>query len=110
MTENEIGSRVVEAAIAVHRALGPGLLESVYEAVLAHDLQQQGLTVERQVALAITYKGMTFEEGFRADLIVEKKGDTGAEVSGASESGTQEAGLDLPETERTQVGLPVELR
>jgi GxxExxY protein len=73
MTENEIGTRVIEAAIAVHRELGPGLLETVYEVILARELNDRGLKVERQVPVAIAYKGIRFDEGFRADLIVEGK-------------------------------------
>ena len=73
MTENEIGTIVIEAAIAVHQALGPGLLESVYEIVLAHELQRRGLRVERQVAVPIEYGGIRFDEGFRADIIVDDK-------------------------------------
>jgi GxxExxY protein len=73
MTENEIGTTVVDAAIAVHRALGPGLLESVYEIVLAHELRRRGLDVARQVLVAIEYGGLKFDEGFRADLILEDK-------------------------------------
>ena len=56
-----------------HRELGPGLLESVYEIVLAHELGKLGLEVERQVPIAITYKGIVFREAFRADLLVERK-------------------------------------
>jgi GxxExxY protein len=73
MTENEIGTIVIEAAIAVHRELGPGLLESVYEVVMAHELKRRGLYLERQVPVAITYQGIRFDEGFRADIIVEHK-------------------------------------
>jgi GxxExxY protein len=73
MTENEIGKIVVDAAVAVHRALGPGLLESVYEAVLAAELGDRGLRVERQPAVPIEYRGRRFDEGFRGDLIVEGK-------------------------------------
>ena len=73
MTENEIGTLCIEAAIGVHRELGPGLLETVYETVLAHELTQRGLKVERQVPISISYKGMAFEEVFRADLLVEGK-------------------------------------
>ena len=73
MTENEIGTIVVDAAIAVHRELGPGLLETVYEVVLARELEDRGLTVVRQVPVAITYKGIRFDEGFRADIIVAGK-------------------------------------
>ena len=73
MTENEIGKIVVDAAIAVHRALGPGLLETVYEIVLAHVLSKRGLHIDRQVPVSIEYDGIKFDEGFRADMIVENK-------------------------------------
>ena len=73
MTENEIGKVVVDTAIAVHRELGPGLLESVYEIVLAYELGQRGLHVNRQVPIQIRYKDMTFDEAFRADLVVAEK-------------------------------------
>jgi len=73
MEENEIGKTVVDAAVKVHSALGPGLLESVYEAVLARELERRGLSVARQVAVPIEYEGMKFDEGFRADIIVEGK-------------------------------------
>jgi GxxExxY protein len=73
MTENEIGKIVVDAAVAVYRVLGPGLFESVYEAVLAAELRERGLRVERQAAVPIEYRGIRFDEGFRADLVVEGK-------------------------------------
>lgn len=73
MTENEISKITLDAAIAVHKELGPGLLESVYEIVLAYELQQRRLSVERQVPIAICYKEMTFDVAFRADLVVDKK-------------------------------------
>jgi len=73
MTENEIGTIVIEAAIAVHRELGPGLMETVYEVILGRELQDRGLTVDRQVPVPIQYKGIRFDEGFRADIIVEGK-------------------------------------
>ena len=73
MNENQIAKIVVNSAYAVHTALGPGLLETVYEIVLAHELRKQGLSVDRQVAIPIFYDGIRFDEGFRADLIVEEK-------------------------------------
>jgi len=73
MTENEIGKIVIDAAVHVHRELGPGLLETVYEVILAHELRERGLGVERQVPVAIEYQGIKFDEGFRADIIVEQK-------------------------------------
>jgi GxxExxY protein len=73
MHENEIGSVVVDCAVALHRDLGPGLLETVYEVTLARALERRGLSVQRQVAVPIEYEGESFAEGFRADLIVESK-------------------------------------
>lgn len=73
MAENEIGSVVVETAVTVHRELGPGLLETVYEVALADELAERGLAVRRQAPVPIRYRGRTFDEGFRADLIVEEK-------------------------------------
>lgn len=73
MTENEIGKRVVDAAIRTHRNLGPGLLESVYETVLAYELRRDRLDVDRQVAIPVVYGNMRFDEGFRADLAIESK-------------------------------------
>jgi GxxExxY protein len=70
VTENEIARQVVDAAYKVHVTLGPGLLESVYEAVLAYELQQRGLRVQTQVPIAVIYGAIRIEAGFRADLIV----------------------------------------
>lgn len=70
MSENEIGTVIVDCAVRLHRALGPGLLETVYEVTLARELAKRGLRVERQVAVPIEYGGVRFDEGFRADLIV----------------------------------------
>jgi GxxExxY protein len=73
MHENEIAKQVMDAAFEIHRVLGPGLLESVYEAILARKLEKAGLSVRRQVPVSITFEDMKFDEGFRADLIVEGK-------------------------------------
>ena len=73
MLENEIGKCIVDTAIHVHRETGPGLLETVYEVILADQLCKKGLKAERQVAVPIKYQGIQFTEGFRADLIVEDK-------------------------------------
>ena len=73
MNENEIGTAVVDCAVRLHQALGPGLLESVYEVTLARSLEKRGLKVNRQVPIPIVFEGEHFEEGFRADLIVEGK-------------------------------------
>lgn len=73
MTENEISKRILDAAFLVHTKLGSGLLESVYEVVLAHELRKSGLAVERQKAMPIEYDGVRFEEAYRADLVVDAK-------------------------------------
>lgn len=73
MTENEIAKMIVNAAYKIHTMLGPGLLESVYEVVMAHELKKLGLNVSRQPSIPITYEDLKFEEGFRADIIVEDK-------------------------------------
>jgi len=73
MTENEIAKIVVDAAFHVHTRLGPGLLESVYEVVLAYELKKRGLKAERQVAVPVVYESIRFDEGFRVDLVVENK-------------------------------------
>jgi len=69
---NEISGAIVDAAFKIHTTLGPGLLESVYEAVMEKELLRRGLRVRRQVPVPIHYDGLTFDEGFRADLIVEE--------------------------------------
>ena len=69
---DRIGRIIVDSAIAVHRTIGPGLLESVYEACLAEELRQRGLSAERQVGVPVTYGEARLEVGFRIDLLVEK--------------------------------------
>lgn len=73
MDENEIGKIIVDTAVAVHKELGPGLFETVYEVILAYNLEKRGLSVNRQVAIPIEYQGIKFDEGFRADILVEDK-------------------------------------
>ncbi len=70
MNENEIGKIVVDTAVKIHKALGPGLLESVYELVLAKQLEKRGLSVQRQKPVAIVFDGEEYDEGFRADIVV----------------------------------------
>jgi iron complex transport system substrate-binding protein len=71
MNVEEVSSVVVDTAFHLHRDLGPGLLESVYEAVLARMLERRGLRVERQKSVAFDFDGMYFDEGLRVDLLVE---------------------------------------
>jgi GxxExxY protein len=72
-TENEVAHEIVDAAFHIHKALGPGLLETVYEVVLARELEKRGLSVIRQSAVPVIYGDLKFDEGFRADLIVGNK-------------------------------------
>ena len=67
-----IGGQILTSAMRVHSVLGPGLLESAYEACLAHEIGKAGLTVDRQVALPIEYDGQRLEAGYRLDLLVEQ--------------------------------------
>ena len=73
MNENEIGKIVVDCAIGLHKELGPGLLETVYEVLLSHELELKGLRIKRQIQIPIEYHGIKFNEGFRADIVVEDK-------------------------------------
>jgi len=70
-TLNRISGIIVDVAVNIHQQLGPGLLESVYEAVLTHELQKRGLRVDRQVPIPVIWDEVQLEVGFRADLIVE---------------------------------------
>jgi GxxExxY protein len=71
--DNIISREIVDSAIAIHSALGPGLLESAYEAALAHELSSRGFQVDRQVALPLVYKGLRLEKGYRLDMLVGKR-------------------------------------
>ncbi len=73
MTENEITEAIIGAAIEVHRALGPGLIEQPYEEALCHELHLRGLAFERQLAVSVNYKGVRLSANLRLDLIVEQR-------------------------------------
>lgn len=72
-TENGLATLILDKAFNIHRELGSGLLESIYERVLIHELKKSGLEVENQVSLPLQWDGIIFEKGFRADIIVNKK-------------------------------------
>ena len=73
MTENEIARQIVDAAYKIHSTLGPGLLESAYQAILVYELQKHGLKVEPEKEMPIIYENIQLDTGFRADLVVEDK-------------------------------------
>jgi GxxExxY protein len=73
MSENDIARIVVDVALHIHKETGPGLLESVYEIILADELGRRGLSVQRQVSIPIKYKDRVLDEGFRADLVINEK-------------------------------------
>jgi GxxExxY protein len=73
MTENAVAKEIVDVAYRIHTILGPGMFESVYEAVLASELEKRGLHIARQQPIPVVYEGTRFEMGFRADLVVEDK-------------------------------------
>jgi GxxExxY protein len=68
--DNAVGERIIGCALTVHRALGPGLLESVYEAGLAHEIGKAGLLLDRQRSLPVLYDGLRIDQGYRIDLLV----------------------------------------
>jgi GxxExxY protein len=70
VTENEIGTAIIAAAMKIHAALGPGLLESAYETCLLYELEKQGLLVRRQVSIPLRYENLTVDNGYRIDLLV----------------------------------------
>jgi len=70
MNEDDLAKTVVQAALELHKEIGPGLLDSVYEVLLASALREQGLEVERQKPIPVVFRGKYFDEGFRADLVV----------------------------------------
>ena len=70
--EESIAKKIVDAAYTVHKILGPGLLEKVYEVCFCHELSKQGLKYQRQVDIPIVYDGMVFDEGLRLDVLVEE--------------------------------------
>jgi GxxExxY protein len=70
--EESIATKIVDAAYVVHKALGPGLLEKVYEACFCHELTKKGLSYQRQADIPIEYDGLKFDEGLRLDVIVER--------------------------------------
>jgi GxxExxY protein len=73
VTENEIATIILDAAFKIHKTLGPGLLESVYQATLGFEIQRRGLSVVQQVGLPVYYEDIKLELGFRVDLIVSDK-------------------------------------
>src|SRR6185295_15284090 len=73
MNENQIAAAIVDAAYKIHTTLGPGLLESVYEATLEYELKKRGLSIRQQVGLPVNYEGLKLEIGYRVDLIVGDK-------------------------------------
>lgn len=73
MTENELSYKIIGAALEVHKTLGSGLLESAYEAVLAYELKELGLKVERQLLLPLKYKNELIDNAYRIDLMIENK-------------------------------------
>ena len=73
MDENQLSYRIIGIALELHKSLGPGLLESVYETALAHDLVESGLNVKRQVPLPFVYKDINMEAGYRIDILVNDK-------------------------------------
>ena len=100
---DKLASKIVDAVFAVHTTLGPGLLESVYEVCLLHELQKRGLQVERQVSLPVVYDGLRLDCGLRLDLVVENR--VGTQGCGHAPCCSQGPNADLPQTLRPPAGL-----
>ena len=73
MTHNEISSIVIDVALDIHRKLGPGLLENVYQEIMVYELQKRDLQVDKEVAVTVKWEDVTIGSGFKADLLVEDK-------------------------------------
>jgi len=73
MTENELSKIVVDCCLTIHKKLGPGMLESVYEEILYYELKKHHVKCEKQVGLPVTYEDIKLDIGFRADIVVEDK-------------------------------------
>jgi hypothetical protein len=108
VTENEIGTVVVESALAVHLQLGPGLLETVYEVVLVRELQDRGLKVERQVSVPIEYRGDQVRRRLSGRLNRRRQGYSGIEIYRTSDGCAQETDPDVFAAYRMQTWLPAE--
>ena len=104
MTENEIGKQILDAAFAVHTKLGPGLLESVYEVVLAYELQKSGLTAERQKPIPILYDNIRFDEAFRSDLVVNWEGHCRTQICRSTASSACKTAAHATASKRPETG------
>ena len=93
---NALTEQIIAAAIAVHHELGPGMLESAYEACLTYELLERGLAVERQKPLPVTYRGQTLDCGYRIDLLVERAVVVEIKVRRTIREGAQRAAALLP--------------
>jgi PD-(D/E)XK nuclease superfamily len=96
MTENAIAKEIVDAAFRIHTALGPGLLESVYDAVLAFELGRRGLRTTRQQPIPVIYESIRIDTGFRADLVGRGQGDRRSEIGRTARPGSQETTPHVP--------------
>ena len=100
MTENAVAKEIVDVAYRLHTALGPGLFESVYEVILARELEKRGLRVATQQPIPVVYEGTRFKMGSRADLVVEDKVIVGDQVRRGGRCCAQEAASELPAARR----------
>ena len=105
MELDDVTGAVIDAAVRVHRELGPGLFESVYEAVLARELERRGLRVEQQRAVPFAYDGIDFEHAFRLDLLVEECVIVEVKSLKPARPGPHEASPDVSAARQRPVGL-----
>jgi len=108
VTTDEVAKDIVDAAIKVHRALGPGLLESAYQACLAHELRRREHGVEYEVALGLQFEGMLIEVGYR--IYADRRAGSSREQDGGKDSSHAPGTVvDLPQTERLVFGVDYQL-
>jgi hypothetical protein len=101
MGTDQLTNRIIGAAMKVHSALGPGLLESAYGACLYHELRKQGLQVRKEVALPVSYDGIQLDVGYRIDLLVEEKVVVATQGGGEGATCTLRAVVITPSTKRS---------
>jgi GxxExxY protein len=105
LTENAVSKEIVDAAYRLHRGLGPGLLESVYETLLCRELQKRGLRVSNQHPIPVFYEGTRVEIGFRADLLVEDKVIVENQIHRGSRANSQETASNVSAPRKQTAGI-----
>ena len=105
VTENELSRIIVDSAFKIHSTLGPGLFESVYEITMAHELEQRGCRIVRQLGIPVVYNQVKLNLGFRADIIVNRKVIIEIKSVESNRTGPRETASNLFTTDRYEAGI-----